>query len=107
MPRRPHDACKALRALLVDLGLKHPEAAQMLHVSLRTLQNWLSGRHEVPYVVVKLLRLLRSTWSCRVWAGEYSDGSFLADKESLTSKEIAVYLTLLIKRCKLNATCTD
>ena len=57
MPGRPH--AKRFRALLADLGLKHPDAALMLHVSLRTLQNWLSGRHELPYVVVKLLRLLR------------------------------------------------
>lgn len=41
------------------MGLSHPEAAKTLHVSLRTLQNWLSGRHEVPYAACKLLRLLR------------------------------------------------
>lgn len=34
------------RALLADLGLPHPEAAKILHVSLRTLHNWLSARHD-------------------------------------------------------------
>ncbi len=50
---------KRFRALLADLGLTHPDAAKLLHVSLRTLQNWLSARHEVPYATFKLLRLLR------------------------------------------------
>ena len=45
--------------MLADLGLKHPDAAKMLRVSLRTLQNWLSGRHQVPYAVYKLLRMMR------------------------------------------------
>jgi DNA-binding transcriptional regulator YiaG len=42
---------KRFRTLLVDLGLSHPDAAKHLYVSLRTLQNWLSGRHEVPYAI--------------------------------------------------------
>lgn len=50
---------KRFRALLADLSLSNPDAAKLLHVSLRTLQNWLSGRHEVPYATFKLLRLLR------------------------------------------------
>ena len=50
---------KRFRALLADVGLKHPEAAQMLHVSLRTLQNWFSGKHQIPYIAFKLLRLMR------------------------------------------------
>lgn len=50
---------KRFRALLADLGLNHPGAAKLLHVSLRTLHNWLSGRHEVPYADQKLLRLQR------------------------------------------------
>lgn len=45
--------------MLADLGLNAPSAAKMLHVSLRTLHNWLSGRHEVPYSAYKLLRLMR------------------------------------------------
>lgn len=50
---------KRFRALLADLGLTHLESAKLLHVSLRTLQNCLSGRHEVPYAAYKLLKLLR------------------------------------------------
>ena len=57
MPADRAEHARRFRALLADLGLKHPDAAQMLHVSLRTLHNWLSGRHEVPYAAYQLLRL--------------------------------------------------
>lgn len=51
------EQAKRFRALLAELGLSHPDAAKILHVSLRTLHNWMSGRHEVPYAAYKLLRL--------------------------------------------------
>ena len=50
---------KRFRAMLSELGLSQLQAAKLLHVTLRTLQNWLSGRHEIPYASYKLLRLLR------------------------------------------------
>ena len=76
---------KRFRALLADLGLKHPEAAQMLHVSLRTLQNWLSGRHEVPYSVLKLLRLLRyMELPGQAWAGWHFSRGQLVTPEGRT-----------------------
>lgn len=68
------------RSLLADLGLTHPEAAQLLHVSLRTLHNWLSARHEVPYAAYKLLRLLRCMeLPDQSWAGwHFSRGLLVA-----------------------------
>ena len=57
--RMAHSA--RLSGLLAEQGLTVPEAAKLLHVSLRTLQNWLSGKHQIPYMAFKLLRLLRYT----------------------------------------------
>ena len=48
------ERAKRFRALLAKLRLNHPDAAKVLHVSLRTLPNWLSGRPQVPYNVYKL-----------------------------------------------------
>jgi Phage protein len=53
------ESARRFRALLSELGLSYPDAAQLLHVSLRTLHNWSAGTHAVPYAVTKLLRLLR------------------------------------------------
>jgi hypothetical protein len=50
---------KRFRGMLADMGLKAPQAAKMLHVSLRTVHNWTSGRHQIPVMAYKLLRLLR------------------------------------------------
>ena len=76
---------KRFRALLAELGLKHLEAAQMLRVSLRTLQNWLSGRHEVPYASIKLLRLLRyMELPGRGWAGWHFSRGLLITPEGRT-----------------------
>ena len=91
---------KRFRALLADLGLKHPEAAQMLHVSLRTLQNWLSGRHEVPYVVVKLLRLLRYLeLPGQAWAGwHFSRGQLVTPEGRTISGRDGAWWSLLVRR---------
>lgn len=40
-----------------QLGLDRTEAAKFLRVSERTLHNWESGKHEIPYSAYKLLRL--------------------------------------------------
>ncbi|MES2945504.1 MAG: VC1465 family Xer recombination activation factor [Pseudomonadota bacterium] len=71
--------------LLADLGLPHPEAAKLLHVSLRTLQNWLSGTHQVPYMAYKLLRLMRyAELPGKEWAGWYFYGGMLVTPEGRT-----------------------
>ena len=46
-----------LRALYRSLGWKRSECAQFFHVSARTLHNWESGQHAIPYTAYKLLRL--------------------------------------------------
>ena len=86
--------------MLADLGLKHPEAAKLLHVSLRTLQNWLSGRHEVPYAAYKLLRLMRymelpgESW--RGW--HFSRGELVTPEGRTISGADSVWWSLLVRQ---------
>lgn len=41
-----------------NLGWDQATCAKNLHISLRTLHNWESGKHDIPYTAYKLLRLL-------------------------------------------------
>lgn len=74
-----------LSGLLAEQGLSHPEAAKLLHVSLRTLQNWLSGKHQIPYMAFKLLRLLRYTeLPGKTWQGWHFSRGMLVTPEGRT-----------------------
>ncbi|WP_366946011.1 VC1465 family Xer recombination activation factor [Polaromonas sp.] len=87
---------------MADQGLKHPEAAQFLHVSLRTLQNWLSGRHEVPYSVLKLLRLLRyMELPGDSWAGwHFSRGQLVTPEGRTISGKDGSWWSLLVRQAQ-------
>ena len=41
-----------------DLGLSRTDVAQLLRVSERTIHNWETGHHQVPYSAYKLVRLM-------------------------------------------------
>lgn len=43
-----------------SLSLSRPAVAKMLHVSLRTLHNWETGKVRIPYAAYKLIRLFNS-----------------------------------------------
>lgn len=53
------DKAEAFALLLRQQGLCAPEAAKILHVSPRTIHNWATGHHAVPYSAFKLLRVMR------------------------------------------------
>ena len=44
---------------MADAGLRHDEAAKLLHVTPRTIKYWVSGKVLVPYSAYKLLRVMR------------------------------------------------
>ncbi|WP_084690563.1 VC1465 family Xer recombination activation factor [Comamonas granuli] len=53
-----------------NLGLDLPGCAKLLHVTERTLHNWQSGKHDIPYSAYRLLRLLnRMELPGEAWAG--------------------------------------
>lgn len=58
------------RILLIDAGLSIDAAAQMLHVTPRTIRYWISGKVTVPYAAYKLLRIMRLfELPCPGWDG--------------------------------------
>ena len=46
-----------MRAMYRSMGMDRRACAKFLHVSERTLHNWESGHHAVPYAAYKLLRI--------------------------------------------------
>uniref|UniRef100_UPI0024E10B56 helix-turn-helix domain-containing protein n=1 Tax=Comamonas halotolerans TaxID=3041496 RepID=UPI0024E10B56 len=46
------------KAMYLSLGMDLPACAKYLHITERTLHNWLSGKHDIPFATYKLLRLL-------------------------------------------------
>jgi hypothetical protein len=53
-----------------SLGMDTAACAQFLHVTERTLHNWESGKHDIPFAAYKLLRLLnRMELPGKAWEG--------------------------------------
>ena len=48
---------RKLRAMYRSLGYSRTQCAKFLHVSARTVHNWETGRHAIPFAAFKLLRL--------------------------------------------------
>jgi hypothetical protein len=44
---------------MMDTGMTPESAAQLLHVTPRTIRYWISGRVTVPYAAYRLLRVMR------------------------------------------------
>jgi hypothetical protein len=78
------ESARRFRALLSELGLKMPDAAKSLHVSLRTLHNWSTGVHDVPYSALKLLRLQRYMELPAPWSGWHFSRGHLVTPEGRT-----------------------
>lgn len=67
--------------------LSIPAAAKLLRVTERTIQNWESGRTEVPYAAFKLMRLLRGyELPGEAWRGFRLVGDTLWSPEGLAFK---------------------
>lgn len=59
-----------MRSMYLSLGMNRTACAKFLHVTERTLHNWESGRHAVPYAAYKLLRLqARHELPGQAWQG--------------------------------------
>ena len=89
-------------ALLAEQGLSLPEAAKLLHVSLRTLQNWLSGKHQIPYMAFKLLRLLRYLeLPGKSWNGwHFSRGMLVTPEGRTIAGHEGAWWSLLVRQAR-------
>lgn len=57
-PQTRMEQGRQFKALYASLGFNASEVAQLLHVSTRSVHNWVSGSVPVPFMAVKLLRLM-------------------------------------------------
>ena len=93
------ESARRFRALLSELGLKKEQAAQTLHVSLRTLHNWSSGVHEVPYCVVRLLRLERHLELPGAWSGwRFTRGHLVTPEGRSIAAHEGSWWSLMVQR---------
>jgi DNA-binding XRE family transcriptional regulator len=88
------------RAMYRSLGLNRPDAAKLLHVSERTLHNWETGHHEIPYSAYRLLRLLtRQELPGKAWTGWHITAGVLWSPEGHGFKpEDASWWSMLCRR---------
>ncbi|WP_440112175.1 VC1465 family Xer recombination activation factor [Acidovorax sp. BL-A-41-H1] len=65
-----------------NLGWDQAACAKNLHITRRTLHNWESGRHDIPYTAYRLLRLLnRMELPGESWSGWCFHGGVLYSPE--------------------------
>jgi len=93
-----------------SLGLNVETCAEFLHVTERTLRNWESGKHEIPFSAYKLLRLMTGmempgpTWngwsfhSGKLWSpeGHGFDGHDCSDWHLLVRQ--AKFFPVMLRR---------
>lgn len=95
------ESARRFRALLSELGLQKDQAAQKLHVSLRTLHNWCSGVCEVPYATLKLLRLQRYMELPEPWTGwHFSRGHLITPEGRMIAHHEGAWWSLMVLRAR-------
>ena len=84
------------------MGLNHPQAAKQLHVSLRTLQNWLSGTHQIPWAVTRVLRLERyRELPGASWAGWFfSRGDLVTPEGHVITGRDGAWWSMLVRQAR-------
>lgn len=91
------------RGMLADLGLKPLQAAKLLHVSLRTVHNWNSGKHQIPVMAYKTLRMLRyMELPGASWQGwHFSRGMLITPEGHQISGKDGSWWSLLVRRAAM------
>ncbi len=88
------------KALYQSLGMDLPACAKYLHVTERTLHNWMAGKHAIPFAAYKLLRLLnRMDLPGQAWAGWcFYDGKLWSPEGRSFNPVDASWWGLLVRR---------
>ena len=97
------ELAKRFRGMLSDLGLKPTHAAKLLHVSLRTIHNWTSGKHQIPVIAYKTLRMMRyMELPGKSWEGWHFSRGILVTPEGhqITGKD-GSWWSLLVRRAAM------
>ena len=94
---------RQFKALYSSLGFSADEAAQLLHVTTRSVHNWVSGSVPVPYMALKLLRLmLRYELPGKAWEGWHLSAGRLYTPEGfeLAPHEVS-WWSLLVRQARM------
>ena len=85
-----------------SLGLSRADCAKFLHVTERTLHNWESGRHDIPFAAYKLLRLVTGQeLPGKAWDGWSISGGKLWTPEGYgLNPRDAAWWSLLVRRAE-------
>ena len=88
------------KAMYQSLGMDLPACAKYLHVTERTLHNWMAGKHDIPFAAYKLLRLLnRMDLPGQAWAGwSFYDGKLWSPEGRSFNPVDASWWGLLVRR---------
>lgn len=101
-PQTRMDQGRQFKALYASLGFNASEVAQLLHVSTRSVHNWVSGSVPVPFMAVKLLRLLlRYELPGKAWEGWHLSAGRLYTPEGfeLAPHEVS-WWSLLVRQAR-------
>ena len=93
---------KRFKTTYAALGLSLDDVAKLLHVTPRTVHNWNSGRYDIPYAAVKLLRvLLRYELPHDQWRGwHFSGGKLYTPEGHSIAPQDSDWWSLLVLRAK-------
>lgn len=85
-----------------SLGFSRAECAKFLHVTERTLHNWESGRHDIPFAAYKLLRFVTGhELPGSGWAGwSFAAGKLWTPEGYALDPRDAAWWSLLVRRAE-------
>lgn len=88
--------------MYLRLGLSRSQCAKFLHVSERTLHNWESGRHDIPFAAYKLLRFVNGhDLPGSGWAGwSFAAGKLWTPEGYGLDPRDAAWWSLLVRRAE-------
>ncbi len=91
------------KILLSDAGLSPEAAAQLLHVTPRTIRYWISGKVTVPYAAYKLVRVMRLfELPCEGWQGWHMHSGKLWSPEGYGfTPDCQSWWSLLVRQARL------
>lgn len=101
------------RTTYASLGLTRLDVAKLLHVTPRTLHNWVSGRCDIPYAAFKLLRvLLRYELPGDDWQGwHFTSGKLFTPEGRFIEPWDSDWWSLLVRKAQsfsaLYARCSE
>lgn len=91
------------KILLSDAGLTPDTAAQLLHVTPRTIRYWISGEVTVPYAAYKLVRVMRLfELPCEGWQGWHMHSGKLWTPEGFGfTPDCQSWWSLLVRQARM------